>query len=235
MRRLGLGLGLTNRRTGPAAPSPPDPDFYWPFEEGAGSTVAELIAGRTMTLHGSPTWVAGRKGAYAVQFNGTTQWGETLAIDCSAVNKMSVAFWVLYPSYGSESIALELTDNFNNYDTGLLIEPTDSSGTTMAQVLHRIPSIYHFVSYPRPSTGVWHHLVGLFDKSTGPATVTLYIDGSLVSGSIVVSDTNPYNFANAVMGIMGRVGGALLTAGSMDDLRVYRRLLTPAEITILAS
>lgn len=79
------------------------------------------------------------------------------------------------------------------------------------------------------STGAWHHLVGVYDGTNailyvdGQQTGSVGSAGSLASNSTTVSiGTRPNNSSTAV-----------LWDGKVDDVRIYNRPLSQAEITML--
>jgi hypothetical protein len=85
----------------------------------------------------------------------------------------------------------------------------------------------------------WTHLVGVFDASA--QTATLYANAvaqAPVSHSALFSATGPLQvgrvreFASWMTGSPGQEGQGPW-AGRVDDVRVYRRALTPAEITAI--
>jgi Concanavalin A-like lectin/glucanases superfamily len=88
-----------------------------------------------------------------------------------------------------------------------------------------------------PALTTWTHLVGVFDADAH--TVTLYVNGVAqpsTSHTIVFDATGPLQvgrvkeFGSFLDGSEGLLGlGAW--SGRVDDVRAYRRALTPAEIT----
>ena len=84
--------------------------------------------------------------------------------------------------------------------------------------------------YSQPSSGVWHHLAVVFDKSqTGGNEVRFYVDGVLqaVNWSLYAS-TNTNNFGNNPIYLFSRAGATEFNSGLIDDLRIYRSALTAA-------
>jgi hypothetical protein len=76
----------------------------------------------------------------------------------------------------------------------------------------------------------WHHLAGTFDGSN----LRLYIDGELVDtvGAFPPDyDTSALHFGHD----FDYGTEASWLRGSIDDLRVYARALTPAEVATLAA
>ena len=80
------------------------------------------------------------------------------------------------------------------------------------------------------SPGVWYHLVGTYGGTIGK--VEMYVNGTKTGENTNVSVTAP-NDSVAVAGVAigkdGKKSGDNFR-GSLDDLRVYNRVLTPSEI-----
>ena len=93
--------------------------------------------------------------------------------------------------------------------------------------------------------GNWHHLVGTQSSSTGMA---MYLDGALVTVTGAAGTANCANSAAATntsnvvyvlgrsfwVGRNGNTSGSFDFDGNIDEVRVYNRVLTPAEILTLA-
>lgn len=77
--------------------------------------------------------------------------------------------------------------------------------------------------------GVWQHVAARFEPTK---SVTVYVDGAQIStltwSSTLIEDTA----ANLRIGCRGDNAGYL--AGVIDEVRIYRRALTPSEIAILS-
>ena len=80
--------------------------------------------------------------------------------------------------------------------------------------------------------GEWHHIVLNFDRD---AYVTPYLDGVPKTGKII--STRQGSLSNAVELVIGAFRGAYAEkfTGSLDDIRLYNRLLTEQEIANLYS
>ena len=78
------------------------------------------------------------------------------------------------------------------------------------------------------AAGSWHHLAGTFDGTTK----RLYLDGVLVGTQ--ASGPPEYDGAPVWVGADDNSGLALPLDGAADDLRLYSRRLSSAEIATLA-
>ncbi|HYF01407.1 MAG TPA: LamG domain-containing protein, partial [Planctomycetota bacterium] len=223
---------------------------HWTFDDAAGTTAADASGhGRTATLIGAPTWEAANKPAVnfnnpsALSFNGTGQAGG-VRLDLSGTNVVSVAFWLYWDAYANDDrLALEFGTSqapgqgFNELTTGFLIDPNSASFPGQFEVAVKGNAGYQNITFARPSAAAWHHYVIVFDKSVGGGApeVIPYVDGAVAAfaQSGVLDNTN--NFGNDTLWFMSRGGSLLLGAGKLDDVRVYRRALTAAEVAALAA
>jgi hypothetical protein len=155
---------------------------------------------------------------------------QVLAPDYDVLNTISISTWIKWDVLGaSEGIISKRTDTEvagnwalrgDNSTPGLL-EWMVWSGLDSSQSLNTSTTI---------TPGVWTHVVLTFNDSTNAAN--FYINGSSnSSGSI----TN--NLANTpqpiVIGWSGQ--NVQFFDGSIEDMRIYNRVLTPAEISALAA
>src|SRR5208282_4018970 len=83
-----------------------------------------------------------------------------------------------------------------------------------------------------PSSGVWHHLAVILDKSqTGGDQVTFYVDGALQTPNrSLYASTNTSNFGNNPIYLFSRAGTTEFDSGMIDDLRLYDSALTAAQV-----
>ena len=90
-----------------------------------------------------------------------------------------------------------------------------------------------FRADPSWTSGRWNHVVLVYDggSSTSTASFAAYVNGISVAVTTAASFASVSNVSQ-----IGRTGGAnAFMFGGIDDLRIYSRALTPAEIRILAS
>src|SRR6202021_1273670 len=186
----------------------------------------------TLGLVNGISWITGKIGG-AISANGTNQYATEPAINLSATNTVTVAFWANRTySTTTESVMLESSTNYNYSTTGFGFFPDDTQCQGIQAALHGNVG-YSANCYTQPSSGVWHHLAIIYDKTqAGTAQTALYIDGVLQTPTSNLNDTaqNTNSFGNNPIYLFSRAGSQFLTAGKMDDLRIYNRALSAAEI-----
>jgi uncharacterized repeat protein (TIGR02543 family) len=211
---------------------------YWNFDEGSGNIAQDISGnGNTLNLNNNPNWIDGKINK-AISFNGVDQYGSVASLNLSNTNQVSISFWGIL-STDSRSVVYELTPNYNQFTTGLAMFINDTPTCNLGQVSLVVKGDdgYNIKCYNLPTDRVWHHYVAIYDKSSNSANeVNLYIDNVLQAPSsqpYYADNTN--NFSNSPFYLMSREGIYRYTNGSIDDLRIYNRLLSASDINSLYS
>mgnify|MGYP001565449571 FL=1 len=82
--------------------------------------------------------------------------------------------------------------------------------------------------------GAWHHVAVTYDGNSSASGVQIYIDGSSVALTILYNTLSAtiLNSENFTLGKYNSgTGASNAYGGLMDEVAVYNRALTPAEIT----
>jgi hypothetical protein len=139
-----------------------------------------------------------------------------------------------YSTSGGHTL-LEDSTNFNSSTTGFGFFPDDGSDcpTTSPMLIGVHGNVgYSLNCYAQPSSGVWHHLAIIYDKTqAGANVVSLYIDGVLQTpGMQLFTYTNTNSFGNNPIYLFSREGTQDYCAGEVDELQLYNRALAAGEI-----
>jgi hypothetical protein len=204
----------------------------WKFDDGSGTTAVDSSGnGNILNLVNGVSWVAGKTGD-AISANGTNQYATAPAINLSATNTVTVAFWV-NRTYSTtvESVMLESSTNYNNSTTGFGFFPDDTQCQGIQAAVHGNLG-YSVNCYTQPTSGVWHHLAIIYDKTQAAnAQTALYIDGVLQTPtSNLVTAQNTNSFGNNPIYLFSRAGSQFFNGGQVDNLRIYNRALSATEI-----
>ena len=202
-----------------------NPVGYWRLGEASGSTAADETGTNPGTYVNSPTLgVAGAlKGSSntAASFNGSTQYVDVpSSASLNVSSGVTVEAWVkpnAMPGLGlSGTIAMKASDP--PYAYWLQVTDTDRAkfGVGVGGVNHPL-SAGGVVS-----AGSWYHLVGTYDGSVQ----RLYVNGSLVASQAQTGNVD-------TVGGDFRIGTTRATEffnGTIDDVAVYNKALTPAQV-----
>jgi len=218
--RLGVGTTVVNTFTPLNLPS--GLISYWPFDEGAGGTTANLVGGGPTGTLSNTTWVAGKEGN-ALSFNGSSSSVETNAYPLNAMPAFTMAGWVRATAGGNRIGLYGQNDLIEaGFDGGQVTWWTNSGS-------------YQQAPYPEGGSfpwADWHHLVYIADSSGH----RIYIDGTQVATNATVPSGGSSGGTNYF-----RIGGngiwdgpgANWFNGQIDDVALWTRALTPAELQLL--
>jgi hypothetical protein len=212
-------------------PAPTGLVGYWPFEENGGTTAADFAGANTASLANGVSWVSGEIGN-AIMANGQNQYAIIPAVDLSGTNAVTVALWVnrTYSTDGGHTL-FEAGSSLDNSTTGFGLFPDDQScGGINVSLKGNVG--YNGGCYNQPTSGVWHQLVAVYDKSQNKTNeVTLYIDGILQKPRQPYQSSNNSNkFGYSPIYLFSQGGTTQFTAGSIDDLQIFNRALSASEI-----
>ena len=206
-------VGVTVSNTGPAGPV-----AAFGFEEGSGMTVADS-SGKVNhgTLSGATWSTSGRHGR-ALAFNGTNSWvtiADSASLDLTTA--MTLEAW-LNPTALSSWRTVLLKETASNLAYALYA----NTSSNVPRGYARLVTVDGLGQLP---LGGWTHLALTFNRAgTG---LRLYVNGALVdsqnTSTTMLASTGPLRIGGN--GIWGEY-----FAGLIDEVRVYNRALTQAEI-----
>jgi prepilin-type N-terminal cleavage/methylation domain-containing protein len=195
---------------------------YWTFEEGGGASTADRSGnGNTGTWSGTGShWAAGKVGGYAGQFNGTDD-GVSIPNSTSLQSLTAVtmtAWFKLYSTPVGEWSAFMMKGSYGYGGYGFLLLENYHLNIYIPGI-----GVISFDSNPSFSLNTWYYLVGTADASNRK----IYINGSLVAsgaGGSVSPGSQTF--------LLGTDGNYRLS-GLLDDVRIYNRALSAAEIAAM--
>ena len=172
------------------------------------------------------TYVAGKVGAQAAQFDGVSSYVETPA---SVATDFSIACWVKTTATGGAGqwwngqgiVDGDMPGSVADFGTSLLgshaafgmgnPDTTIASGTAI-------------------NDGLWHHVAATRNSASG--AMKLYVDGNLQA-----SGTGPTGVRSAPTGLRigGLQSGGGFFAGAVDDVRLYNYQLSASQIAALVT
>jgi hypothetical protein len=212
-------VALTVNAGGPP-PAPSGLVAAYSFNEGSGTTLIDRTGlGRTGTVSGATWSSAGRNGG-ALSFDGVDDLvtvADHNSLDLTT--GMTIEAWVRPSSVSGWRAVVQKMQGFE----GLAYTLYAGSPTDMAAAHVTTTSVVRVPSTAPIGLNVWTHLAMTFDGTT----VRLFIGGSQVasvaaSGSIVTT--------TGVLRIGGNGPPGGYFQGLIDDLRIYNRALSAAEI-----
>jgi hypothetical protein len=196
---------------------------YWNFNEAAG-LVANDASGNNFTATVSgPTWTLG-KSSSALAFNNATNAVVTPIIPLG--NTFSVSAWV-NTAVAKQTGYARIAET--RYSTGFFLG-VDATGTKYKFIVNNGSGSGCAVSFGCAEGGAvtagWHLVTGTFDGTTAK----LYVNNALVATDRV---TAPASASYPLY--IGRYYGyaAYAWTGSIDEVRLYNRAVTAAEVSAI--
>src|SRR2546426_8495410 len=212
-----------------AATLPPAPadiasglGLYYQFDEGAGSLANDSSGnGNAGSLLGGTAWVAGQLGQ-ALNFDGVS--GNVTAATTTGLNlspTLTLAAWI-NPSDVSAYRTLVAKGAFwqRGYGMNLINGKLNFIKVGIGDVTSSVAI----------SAGAWQHVAITWNAAT--SEVKFYLNGALAQTVINASVVNaPLDSDNLLVGLW--LNGGSYFAGAMDELRVYNRVLSAADLSAL--
>jgi hypothetical protein len=198
---------------------------HWKFDEGSGINTADLSRnGNTGTWSGTlgSQWTNGKVGQYAGQFNGTDNYVVT-NFTPNLNGGFSFNFWINSNNLSSDRSIVGTTDGDANQ---IRVRSSVSLDVAFGGYIDGTNS---YRSVPiNLSLNQWAMISVIFNATS---SVTVYQNGSLLGSKTLASPTMLWP---ASLAIGQRYGSHTeLWSGSIDDVRVYNRALSAAEIQAL--
>ncbi|KAF0190434.1 MAG: surface-associated Ca2+-binding protein cadherin-like protein [Gammaproteobacteria bacterium] len=236
MGSLAPGISTSPPLASGIGPCEMDDDLlaYWRLDEGSGISTADSTGnGHVGTLSNGTSWTSSTApttfgNPYAASFDGVddeiTAPDTLLSLGTSA---FTVSTWAktgtgdrsvlghfdnLGSGYRGWGLYFYATNRVNFFGYGTL----GVNDTSHAALL---------------LNDAWHHITGVYTRSANDLTITVYVDGILVgSNTTTVGD-----IAISTPMRLGHYTFQPTFAGSLDDVRIYGRALSPVEIADIAA
>ena len=188
------------------------------FNEGAGTTTADSSGNALTGAISGATWAAGRTGN-ALSFDGVNDWVTVNDANVLDVTRVTLSAWVrptvntpwttviMKEVAGGLSYALYANDDASRPAGFVLISGLDRVATGTAVV----------------PTNAWTHLAYTYDG----ANMRMYVNGTLVR---TVARTGNITTSTSPLRIGGNSAWGEYFTGLIDDVRVYNRALSLAEV-----
>lgn len=203
---------------------------HWKLDEGNGTFAADSSGnGNTATLNG-PSWstdvpVTKYGNSGSLLFSGSTN---SVSIPKTTALQLATSTTMAWIKADADVSADRYIWSDNSSNAGSSCRLAQSSGNLICEMLYGVFTINTGVAL---NDSTWHHVAFVIDDTAKTATV--YVDGaaaaSTVFSSSMVPSTNPIK-----LGQFSFLNGSPFL-GLLDDVRIYKRALTAAEIALLAA
>jgi hypothetical protein len=191
---------------------------YWPLNEGSGTVTRDYsTSGNTGTLVGSPTWTSGKYGK-ALSFNGSSNYvtipdPSNIFSFLSSTN-FTVSLWVKPTSIASGAFIGKGTTDYwyVGFSSNSLYARMSNGGAINRSLGSVIP------------TNKWSFVVAVFGSHAAPL---IYANGVNVTNNSVSNVPFPTLSGSLTL---GELNGGTFYSGAEDDVHIYNRALSAAEV-----
>jgi beta-galactosidase len=201
---------------------------WWKMDETSGTNAADSSGNGLMANITGATFTTGTI-SNALHFNGL---GNVAKFASPDAGQITVAAWARADAPGNS--AFPRVVEMPGYRLFFRFDNQGSNGFDFATFTSTQNGDW-FSGQNTISTGAWYHVTASYDRSSLTNVPTLYVNGNKLSPGIITSPvgTTPVNTGNGYIG--NRAASDRAWSGSIDDLRIYNRLLSDAEVQLLAS
>jgi hypothetical protein len=202
---------------------------WWRFDETSGGSVSDSSGnGNAGVLYNGPVWGAGKIGN-ALSFDGQDDYVQVPYRSSIAPQHLTVATWFRAATFANvQWNATLVNQGANEWDNGYYGMAVRTSGAPIAMLnIGGGQANTYYLNAGAVSVGAWHHVAMTYDN----VTFKIYINGAQATSTTI----NRARTASSLPLIMGRRGdGGYYLKGTLDDVRIYSRVLSATEIAALA-
>ncbi|PYR31953.1 MAG: hypothetical protein DMF90_24625 [Acidobacteria bacterium] len=204
------------------------------FEEGSGTETADSTGNGNVGILVGPTWTSKGKSGRALQFDGRHNFVDLS--DRSGLEikgSMSIGAWIYStgaPPTNDDAVIVSKRDKY-----GFQLDTTPDTGRRTVGFKLTNTARRDMVRFGVTELlmGRWYHVMGVYDALA--KTMDVYLNGELDNGELsgTVSDQQVDSLLNVNIGRRPGNPGEFEFKGIIDEVRVYTRPLTAAEVRTL--
>lgn len=215
---------------------------WWKLDEGSGSTTADSSGnGHTGTLQSSPTWISGKIGPYALSFVSASDQDVTMGnvLDMTT-SSFSVSVWAKFTTQtAANNFPSFVSKTYDNAGRGYnFVVDTNAGGTSNDVFAHIADTTDLAVQSSETPTRLddnnWHQYVMVVDRTA--QFLYFYVDNTIIGSPVSTASLGSLSStASLVFAARGAGGGGIgnWLDGSVDDVRIYNRILTASDVAEL--
>jgi hypothetical protein len=215
-----------SRDVGEVAFDPQDMILHFPLDDAKGKKAKEVVGdNRQGTIQGKPTWTKGKL-AGAFRGDGSNYINAGQVADFERTDSFSYGAWIKPKGNAKGAVLARMNNNnaFRGYD--LLC----SSGHVEVHIVSKWPeNAIKVRTKTKLAADTWQHVFATYNGSSKAAGITIYFDGKPQEW-VIQQDGLTETIRTKVPLYIGSRNSDSRLKGDIDDVRVYRRELSEAEV-----
>ncbi|MCI0400484.1 MAG: fibronectin type III domain-containing protein, partial [Gammaproteobacteria bacterium] len=200
------------------------------FDEGSGTAVSDASGNSNSGTLTGATWTTEGKYGSAIVFDGVDDFVSLPnSVSLGLTSSATFSAWIFATADPADDAAIiSKAGGPGNRGWQIKTSPDTGQHAYAVEVAIKKNSIVQRHSVIARQLNAWHHVAGVYDASS--QTLDIYVDGVVSNGPL--SGTIPTAQRNSTVRaeIGRRPDGGFYFSGRIDEVRVYERALTPAEI-----
>lgn len=212
---------------------------YWPMDTIQGTKTPDLVSGYDMDLNNLTTadLVPGKVGktfsfsnAKKTMLSRVHKAGEALPINQHP--SFTISFWEKINGTGQNDLRLFSEGNTANSDPLFNLGTHNVDGTLDVFIRQSgWTAVNHIVTTTQPFDDTWHHITFVQDNGAR----AIYVDGQKDDLAIPDKEAGTFNVNDTTIGGILRASAGFWVTGLIDDVALWKRALTPAEIKTVST
>ena len=196
------------------------------FDEGTGNTVQDLSGNNLTGTVVDATWTTAGMYGNALSFNGTSSYIDLRSPSAlQLTGSMTIEAWVKAAANPADDGQIVSKSN----GAGWQLKTSPDTGPHTFGILVSVSSATNTQRYSTtvPALNTWYHVAGVYDDAA--QMLSTYVNGVLENGTL--RGTVPASQLNSTANVnIGRRTGGFYFNGVIDEVRIYNRALSQAEI-----
>lgn len=178
-------------------------------------------------LRGGPIWTSGKyEGALAFDGDDYVELGNAMPLRITG--SMTISGWIHAARFPQDDAAI--VSKLSGDEKGYQLDTTVDRGprTIGFKLANTAGSLMMRYGKTPLTVNNWYHVTGVYNAST--KTLDVYLNGQLDNGVQIGTITALQKESPLSVNLARRASGGYGFIGKIDDIRIYDRALTPAEI-----
>ncbi|HEY3319276.1 MAG TPA: LamG-like jellyroll fold domain-containing protein [Planctomycetota bacterium] len=202
---------------------------HWTFDEGIGTTAVDSSGnGYDGTLVNGPVWTTGVPPGNALRFNGTNSYVNVPSSPDVGGGSFTVACWIFRESGSERKFVSKWNGNSGNLQFDLQVYKDNCLWFSVCQGNNVVVTAWGTTII---QAGRWYHIGAVADASG--ALLRVYIDGAPETFQSNPGWDGSVRSVDMELNIGRKASGNDYWQGLIDDVRIYNRALSQAEIQAL--